>query len=182
MLSVGTGAVLSVNGLHQWLRVNHARSVGDFKGALADMQVPSLNAVCGDKHGRIFYAYCANSPRKSHEIDWRFPVDGNPVDTEWMGLLPFDALPQISDPPTGFVQNANGVPWRTTGQNLLDPTDFPPYLVEDFESIRTDRILEVMQARQVLSLDNVKNLAWDTVVPFAYNAVQMDVLRERLGA
>jgi len=162
-----------INGLRQWLRVNRARSVGDFKGALADMQVPSLNAVCADRHGRIFYAYCANSPRKSHEIDWRFPVDGNPVDTEWMGLLPFDALPQISDPPSGFVQSANGVPWRATDQSPLRPADFPPYLVEDIESVRTDRILEIMQSRQVLSLDNVKDLAWDTVVPFAYSAVQM---------
>jgi acyl-homoserine lactone acylase PvdQ len=162
-----------INGLLQWLRINHARTAGDFKTALAGMQVPSLNAVCADRQGRIFYAYCAKSPLKSDQIDWRFPVDGNYIETGQMGWVPFDKLPQISDPATGFVQNANGVPWRTTGQSLLDPTDFPPYLVEDLESIRTDRILEIMQARQVLTLDSVKNLAWDTVVPFAYNAVQM---------
>jgi acyl-homoserine lactone acylase PvdQ len=162
-----------INGLEQWLRVNRARSVSDFRTALAKMQVPSLNAVCADRQGRIFYAYCAKSSRKSDQIDWRFPVDGNHIETEWMGWLPFDKLPQISDPPTGFVQSGNGVPWRTAGQSLLDPTDFPPYLVEDLESIRTDRILEIMQARQVLSLDSAKDIAWDTVVPFAYNAVQM---------
>ncbi len=170
-----------INGLGQWLRVNRARSVGDFRTALAEMQVPSLNAVCADRRGRIFYAYCAKSPRKSDQIDWRFPVDGNRIETEWMGWLPFEKLPQISDPPTGFVQSANGVPWRATGQSLLDPTDFPPYLVEDFESVRTDRILEIMQARQVLSLDIIKNLAWDTVVPFAYDAVQMLTAAHRSG-
>jgi len=162
-----------VNGLHQWLRVNRARSVGDFRTALAEMQVSSLNAVCADRRGRIFYAYCAKSPRKSDRIDWRFPVDGSRVDTEWMGWMPFDTLPQITDPAAGFVQSANGVPWRATDQSSLQPTDFPPYLVEDIESVRSDRILEIMRAQQVLSLDNVKNIAWDTLVPIAYDAVRM---------
>jgi len=170
---LATAGWRNVNGLDQWLRVNQARSVTDFKDALRGTEVPSLNAVCTDRRGRIYYAYCAKAPRKTAQIDWRYPVDGSRMDTEWMGFIPFDGLPQLTDPPAGYVQSANGVPWRATEQSPLQPADFAPYLVEDAESPRSDRLLEVMRSQPILSLDSVKKLAWDVVVPFAYDAEQM---------
>jgi len=170
-----------LNGLRQWLRVNRARSVGGFATALADMQVPALNAVCIDRQGKIYYGYCAKAPRKSYEIDWRFPVDGSRMDTEWLGFMPFDLMPQITDPPAGFVQSANGTPWRATENCPLQPTDFPPYLVEDTESVRSERLLEIMRSQNVLSLDGVKQIAWDVVVPFAHSAEQMLVAAHRVA-
>jgi len=170
-----------LNGLRQWLRVNRARSVGDFKAALSEMQVPSLNAVCVNKQGRIYYAYCARAPQKPDRVDWRSPVDGSRGELEWQGYLPFDKLPQITDPPAGFVQSANGLPWRATERARLRPTDYPRYLVEDTESLRSERLLEVMQTERALPLERVKRLAWDVVVPFASTAVQMLVAAHQTG-
>lgn len=162
-----------LNGLRQWLLVNRADSVGEFKRAISATQVPSLNAVCIDNKGDTFYAYCAKGQRKLETLNWRQPVDGGRTETEWRGFMPFGSVPQVTNPESGFVQIANGLPWRSAAEFSPEPGDYPSYLVEDERSLRSNRILNVLQEEPSLSLSRVKELAYDVTVPFAKPAVQM---------
>ncbi len=114
-----------LNGLRQWLLVNRAQSVAQFKRALSSLQIPSLDAVCVDSKGNVFYAYCAKGQYKLETVDWHRPVDGSRFENEWRGFMPFTAMPQATNPPAGFVQSANGPPWRVAGDTSPKLTDYP---------------------------------------------------------
>jgi acyl-homoserine-lactone acylase len=171
-----------LNGLRQWLLVNRAGSTGDFKRALSAMQVPSLNAVCVDRKGNTFFAYCAKGQYKLETVNWRQPVDGGRMDTEWRGFIPFTDLPQVTNPDSGFVQSANGLPWRASAESSPAATGgYPRYLVEDKASIRSDRLLDVLETETELSLAQVKELSWDVTVSFVEPALQMLAAAQQTG-
>ncbi|MCD6287650.1 MAG: penicillin acylase family protein, partial [Candidatus Hydrogenedentes bacterium] len=157
----------------QWLLVNRAQSVAQFKRALSSLQIPSLDAVCVDSKGNVFYAYCAKGQYKLETVDWQRPVDGSRFKNEWRGFMPFTAMPQATNPPAGFVQSANGPPWRVAGDASPKLTDYPRYLVEDTPSFRSDRILDVVNNKKPISIKQIQKLAWDVTIPFAESAIRM---------
>ena len=55
-----------------------------------------------------------HDPARDPSFDWTKPVDGSDPKTEWQGLHTFDELPQILNPPSGFVQNCNATPFAAT--------------------------------------------------------------------
>ena len=39
-------------------------------------------------------------------------------------IQPYDAIPKVIDPPTGWVQNSNDMPWTSVYPMMLDSTKF----------------------------------------------------------
>ena len=76
---------------------------------------------------------------------------------EWTGYIPFDAMPGVFDPPSGFLATANS---RVT-------TDKSPYplTLEWVDPYRTERIYKLLQGR-------------DGLTPKDMIAVQTDIYSE----
>ena len=105
------------SGLEALLAVNRARNVDEMLAALEQWPGPVLNFVFADRDGRIGYHVASHIPRR--EIAMRGLRPANDPDHTWRGTLPFDRLPQLIDPPRGWVATANNPPWAE------DPPEMP---------------------------------------------------------
>ena len=109
-----------------------ARNLDEFKAAFGTGRLVYHNFVYADVDGNIFYLYGGAHPRKDPRFDWERPVDGSDPATEWQGTLSVAETPQIVNPASGWLQNANATPFHASahGDNP-DPSEFPPYLVRE---------------------------------------------------
>jgi len=131
--------------VEEFVRLNKATNLADWQAALREGPLPMFNVGYADEKGNIFYVYNGRIPIRTEGYDWRQYLPGNTSDTLWTEYLPFDELPQVSNPPSGFIQNSNSSPYRTTiGEGNPDAANFSPTLgINDTMSNRSLRALEL---------------------------------------
>lgn len=83
-----------------------ARDWASFRAAAEDFQVPSQNLVYADVDGHIGYQAPGLVPIRA-EGDGTVPVPGWTSRYAWIGTVPFDRLPSVFDPPSGYIVTAN---------------------------------------------------------------------------
>jgi acyl-homoserine-lactone acylase len=103
----------TVGAVEQWYRMNKARSLEEWLAAMRLQRIPMFNAGYADADD-VFYVYNALIPVRREGFDYTRVLPGDRSDLVWSTYLPFDALPQVKNPASGFVQNCNGTPFRTT--------------------------------------------------------------------
>lgn len=103
--------------VQQWYRLNKATNFDEWRSAMRDGPLPMFNAGYADKDGNIFYVYNALLPIRAEGYDWEQYLPGSTSETLWTDYLPFDDLPQVLNPASGFIQNANSTPFLTTTSN-----------------------------------------------------------------
>lgn len=86
--------------------MNRARSCAEFREALRGWAAPAQNTVYADTTGDIGYSFCGLVPIRARG-QGRVPVPGWDGEHEWLGYVPFDELPHLSNPPAGFIASAN---------------------------------------------------------------------------
>ena len=156
----GAGEVTLVQ---QWYRLNRARTFADWRAAMADGPLPTFNVGYADSRGNIFYVYNALLPLRAEGYDWELYLPGDTSATLWTEYLPYDLLPQVENPASGFLQNANSAPWQTTrGPGNPDRADFSAVFgIEDRMSNRALRALEQFGADDAIS--------WEAFVAYKYD-------------
>jgi len=116
-----------VDVLEQWRLMNKAQNLDDFLGAMNKLTMLSFNTLYADREGNLFYAYGGKFPKRSTEFDWTKVLPGNTSKAVWTDYYPFPAIPQVLNPPSGFVQSCNSSPFYTTvGDGNPAPEDFCP--------------------------------------------------------
>lgn len=133
-----------VRHLDQWYRMNKARNLDEFKAAMEMHALTSLNTLYADKEGNLYYAYNARFPDRPEGFDWRGVLPGDTSEALWTKTLPFEKVPQVINPPSGFVQNCNSTPFETTegpGNPVADA--FPEAM--GIETHMTNRALRAME-------------------------------------
>ncbi len=112
----------------QWFRMNKAQNFDEWRAAMEMGAIPSLNAVYADRDGNIGYFYNAAIPIRSEEYDPSKTMPGDISETLWRGQRPFSAVPQIVNPVSGYVVNANHTPFDASGEgDNPDPDVFPAH-------------------------------------------------------
>ena len=131
--------------VEQFVRMNKATNLAEWQAAMREGPLPMFNTGYADAEGNIFYVYNGRIPIRAEGYNWQQYLPGNTSETLWTEYLPFDELPQVSNPPSGFVQNANSSPYRTTlGEGNPDEANFSPTLgINDTMSNRSLRALEL---------------------------------------
>jgi acyl-homoserine-lactone acylase len=134
-----------VNQLGQFYAMNRATNFDEFRSAMAMQGFFSMNTGYADKEGNIWYLYNAKFPVRNPGYDWSGIVPGDTSETLWTEYYPFEKLPQVLNPASGFIQNCNCSPWKTTtGPGNPDPADFPEWLgIPDEMTNRGWRALEL---------------------------------------
>lgn len=150
--------------LDEWYAMSRARTLTEFKTALGRLALPFLNTVYADDAGNIFYVYNGAVPRRARNFDWTKPVDGSDPTTEWQGYHAFAELPQLTNPPTGFVQNCNTSPFVTTTSGNPDETRFPAYMVRESDNARARVSRHILSNTEKFSFDEWTRAATDTRV------------------
>jgi acyl-homoserine-lactone acylase len=111
----------------QFWRMGLAKNFKEWETAMRMQQLPLFNTAYADRDGHIAYIYNATLPVHATG-DYRFwqgVVPGDHSDLIATGIHPYDALPKAIDPPTGWVQNSNDMPWTSVYPMVLDPKAFP---------------------------------------------------------
>lgn len=152
------------NFLAQILEMVRSKNVHEFRAAMGAFSLPIFNGVAADADGNIFYLYNGVVPKRNPKFDWRLPVDGNDPATDWRGLHSLDDLPQILNPPTGYIQSCNSSPFTTTDDGNPFKGDFPEYMCMDRDVDKRRSKLSRMILREAndLTLDDLEQLAFDT--------------------
>ncbi len=137
----------------QFFRLNKATNLAEWQAAMREGPLPMFNVGYADKEGNIFYLYNGRIPQRTPGYNWQQYLPGSTSETLWTEYLPFAALPQVSNPPSGFIQNANSSPYRTTlGAGNPDEASFSPTLgIDDTMSNRSLQLLALFGADEAIS-------------------------------
>ena len=162
------GGIGQIAQLDAYYRLNKARDLGEWQGQIARMAIPSTNFIYADKAGNIAYVYNAAIPNRPEpeEItaNWREVLPGNRSDLIWQGSVPYDRLPKIINPSSGWLYNANNEPWTAAGAaDDLTPSDFSPVLgIEEKQTNRSRRAYRLLSQANLLDRDNLQRIKYDT--------------------
>lgn len=129
-LAVRIAAWDSFGMLDQYFDMAAAQSLAEFEAAQARLQMPFFNTFYANQDGDIYYLHGGRVPARS-EGDWAFwrqTVPGDDTDLIWSDYLPYEALPRLTNPDAGFLQNANEPPWYVTWPQVLAPSDYAPFI------------------------------------------------------
>ena len=149
-----------------------ARNLGEFQAALARQLMPRWNLLYTDAKD-IYWVHNGNVARRNAKYDWHKPVPGWTKETEWGPYFPFEAYPQILNPASGFLQNCNNPYWVATRNSGLKPDEPAPYYLshpvkagagEDSLNTRGERLFRILTQPRRFTLDEMRELAFDTYV------------------
>jgi acyl-homoserine lactone acylase PvdQ len=161
-----------------------SRTREEFRTAFAALDVPYMNLMYADQAGNIWYVYNSAIPRRDPSIDWNRPVDGADPRTEWNGYHALEELPQILNPPSGYLLNTNSSPFSATRDVPFARADFPPYMIGDEEdNPRARSSRRALEQAERLSFDEFAALVWDTRLALADSLIPaIAAERDRLHA
>jgi len=166
-----------VRAVEQWYQMNRAGSFGEWQEAMRTSAIPMFNTVYADRAGNIHYVYNARLPLRSERADVREPFPGDRPENLWTSFLPYDELPQVTNPPSGFVQSCNGSPFETTsgaGNPERDRFD-PRFGIETYLTNRSRRALELLGGDDAISGEELLAYKFD----IAYSPASRTARRAR---
>jgi penicillin amidase len=136
-------------------RVCSASNGAALVDAFRNYAAPAQNLVWGDDSGHIGYHLVGRIPLRG--INGQSGLTPVPVNTgtyEWTGWIPYDALPQVTDPVGGVIATANA---RTT------PTGYPYGITLDWAApYRNERIWHLLVGRDALTPADMMAVQNDT--------------------
>ncbi|MFQ6613208.1 MAG: penicillin acylase family protein, partial [Fidelibacterota bacterium] len=146
-----TGNLFS-NELRSVYLLNKARNWDEFKDAVSTFNSVSQNIAYADVDGNIGIYCCAGVPVRKKGDGSRI-VPGWTDEYEWDGIVPFEDLPHSFNPEKGYVSSANN---RSVSPDAR--TQIPQYPAPNY---RIDRIREMLEAKDKLSIDDIKAMQRD---------------------
>jgi penicillin amidase len=129
-----------------------ATNVDEFREALRYWDVPAQNFVFADVHGNIGYVMAGAIPTRA-KGQALLPSPGWTGAYEWTGLIPFEELPQITNPPQHFIVTAN---------NRVVDDAYPHYITHEWlNGYRAARIRDLLTSKGKLSLSDMATIQAD---------------------
>jgi len=143
-----------------------ASNFAEFESAVKMLQMPMFNLIYADRAGNIMYLDGGDVPVHATGDFWFWhdKVDGTASKYIWPKILPYKDLPRLFDPPTGFVQNSNDVPWTCTYPTVLNPKNYPAYIAPEGWYARDFRDQHAMNM-----VKNNHSITFDDLVGYKLN-------------
>ncbi len=129
-----------------------ARSVRDLFDRLRDYRGPALNIVAADRAGHLGWRVAGRVPRREG-FDPARPREADAAAGGWSGYVGSDSIPEILDPPSGYLWSANqrtltpgrwsalgrapAMPWRARRLATVLPSR-DRWTVEDCADLQND--------------------------------------------
>jgi penicillin amidase len=148
--------------------MGRARNWAQFRDALRRFAAPHMNVTFADIAGNLGFISPARVPVRRNG-NGEVPAPGWSGSHDWTGTIPFAALPQATDPPSGRFINANNRSVPERYPYLLGRSRAPGY--------RAGRIAALLDRKPRHSLDDMAAMQLDAVSPMA-----RDLLPHMLGA
>jgi acyl-homoserine-lactone acylase len=147
----------------QWDAMIRARSLEEWRAAVAMLRVPYMNTMYADADGNIGYIYNSAVPRRLQGVDPSGILDGSDPRTEWQGFHTLDELPQVWNPASGWLLNTNSTPFTATVDQPMTRADFPAYMVgRETDNPRAVSSRRLLAGLDGVSFDDFAARVWDT--------------------
>jgi acyl-homoserine-lactone acylase len=156
-----------IRAVEQWYKMNKATNLTEFKEAMNMTAILSFNTVYADRENNIFYVSNGKIPMRNPKYNWDETVPGNTSSTLSSSYHPFDDLPQITNPASGYLFNTNNTPFNATAS-----PDNIPY--EDYdttmgfnknENNRSTRFMELIAQYDKLNWEDFQAIKYDGTLP-----------------
>lgn len=144
-----------------------ARSLEEFRAAMARCVLTGSNTMYADVEGNIWYMHGNAIPRRAGEYDWSRTLDGADPGTEWLGWHDPDEVPQILNPPSGWMQNCNSTVFETTSDGNPERGRYPAYMVTEEDTLRARRARQVLGGTAVFTFEEFARAVLDTRISLA---------------
>lgn len=139
----------------QWLAMMQAGSLEEWRQAMRIHSRTTSNFTYADRDGNILYVWMSGAPILPH------PSGGDSLailatgsDQIWSRRASFDELPQLLNPPGGYVRNENDSPHFTNlAAPLLAPTGY--WMEPRSLRLRSQLSLETIANDRIFSLEDV---------------------------
>jgi len=165
-----TGAS-SLDGL---LGILNAKTVEEGREVLGKLCNSSWNWLLADRAGSIGYQMAGKMPLRRAGSSGLIPLKGWDSENDWQGFAAIEDLPRALNPREGFLATAND---DLNDLGRLRPINacVAPY--------RAERIRAVLARSEKMSIEDMKNLQYDTYSTQAdrFLAVLEPLLRERMN-
>jgi len=161
---LGTLEPGGLGALDQWLAMNKATDMDGWRAALESQGVLSFNIVYGDKEGNIGAVYNARMPRRIEGPKWEEILPGDRSELIWQEFRPVSDLPQIWNPPCGWVFSANATPFNITDEACNNKrSDFSEtFGLETRITNRSRRALALLSPDEAISREELLSYRADT--------------------
>ena len=137
-----------------FLRMNRAETAEDLRDALAWFEVPAQNVVYADRHGNIGFKTAGRIPART-DVSGSMPRPGWDSASEVPEPVPFDALPELFNPPQGYIATAN---------HRVGDDSYPYIITPDWApASRIQRIVNVLEGVSRVSMRTSASLQTDWV-------------------
>ncbi len=147
-----------------WLRTK-AHDYASYE-KVAELKANSSNdTLFADDKGEIAFLMPQFIPKRDNRFDYTQPVDGSDPATDWQGLTPLDQMPNVVNPPNGWVFNSNNWPYSAAGPNSPKQSDYPRYMDTAGENARGEHVLRLMNGGREFTVPALITDAFDSYLP-----------------
>ena len=155
--------------LEQWWDMARSRNLAEFEKALQRLQLPMFTVMYADREGHIMHLFNGQVPvREQGDFEyWQGLIQGNTSKTLWTKTHPYQDLPRIIDPPSGWLQNANDPPWTTTFPVAIEPDKYPSYMAPDLMYFRAQSSASMLAEDEKITFDEMVKYKHSTRMEFA---------------
>ena len=102
--------------VEQWLAMNKAQNFEDWRNAMRMHAFASFNLVYADREGNTMFVHNSLTPNRVSGYNWAHYLPGDDSSLIWDNYMPFDRLPQVINPESGFIHSANQSPFYITAE------------------------------------------------------------------
>ena len=97
--------------VEQWLAMNKASNLDQWLDAIRLNHIQSFNFVFAGASGDIYFIHNAEMPKRAAGWAWQNYLPGDRKDLIWQEYHDVSQLPQVMNPPSGFILSANQSPF-----------------------------------------------------------------------
>ncbi|HMO80562.1 MAG TPA: penicillin acylase family protein [Pyrinomonadaceae bacterium] len=166
-----------IRGGEQFLRMMRARSLDEWKDAMKMRARMTSNFTYADREGNIYYLWNAALPLLPHPpVDDLTAVPAKGRKDVWTEYVPFDALPQVLNPPGGYVRNENSSHHYTNVRTpVVTKNEYPNFEAPRL-SLRSQLGIQLIGGDEKFSLEDIVKLKHN------YRALLADRVKDDLIA
>ena len=175
--SIRTPTLFNVKALEQWWRMGKSKNFSEFYNNLKMRELPGFNIGYADKYDTIFYMSNGIIPKRAQGYNWKGIVPGDTKKTLWTEYHNIEDLPQVIQPESGFIYNANHSPFKSTSadENPNEENYNENMGYETYDNNRSTRLIELIESYDRVSYDDFKDIKYDNSFPSKFNYNFMDI-------
>ncbi|HEX5961627.1 MAG TPA: penicillin acylase family protein [Rhodanobacteraceae bacterium] len=147
-----------------WLRTKATDLASYMK--VAELKANSSNnTIFADDKGEIAFLAPQFIPKRDNAFDYLKPVDGSNPATAWQGMTPLEDMPNVINPPNGWVMNTNDWPYSAAGRYSPKREDFPQYMDSFGENARGKHATDMLTGAGDFTKAKLITDAFDSHLP-----------------